>query len=1386
MKKSLISTIVFGCWAQFLIAQVQISFNTVAPSCNGYQNGSVSALVTGGSGGYTYLWSTGETSNVLTDVGAGSYTLTVTDGAQQSATGTALVDQPSAVLPAISSADINCDGTSGTLTAAVFGGVAPFQYTWGGPNQSSSETVAVIAPGLYTLTVTDANQCTGIGSFQVASTLQLTVTAIDIACAEEPNIGSLNTQINGGLAPFIYHWSNGATTQSLSGVGAGQYFCTVTAANGCVDVDQDVVDIPNVFSVAISWLTPACGGSPNGSATIAATGGVTPYTFSWNPGGYSGPAQTGLAAGQYMVLVSDANQCQQEINVTIPAINFLDVQLVVRSATCVGINDAQATAVVSPAGSGYIYQWNILPPDSNVTQVNQLAAGTQVSVTVTDPTSGCTGTATGIVGAHSNLNVLVTDVDITCAGGYGSALAQASNGTEPYQYTWLNGAGNVIGSEAAIDSLSAGAYQVNVVDSLGCTGAAVADIGILSDPHALIDGDSVLVCGDSLSLVQFTNLSFDQFNQIVSLEWTVSGSSIDTVIANQNQIVFLLPVDENILVQLIAVSSIGCSDTATLLYNVPGYPNIELSLDSTTINCVQAPVEINVIGGDSTYAYVWTPAVTFNPNPLHVLVSPTVTTTFVLVTTDGNACTTIDSITVAPLDSLFQLFVGDTLIRTCEDSVQLFASTTIPAEIVWTQGNTVLTGNPIWVPATPVLTYYTATAATADTCILMETVGVLGQGIEITVDSLMPLTICEGDTLPLMVQVSPPDAVVTYQWSVTAPAVLISPDSATPLLTGPAGVYTVTVVVKQEFCSDTTSFEVTILPSDSLDGHITADLCKGLQVSFNNSSEMTGIWDFGDGTPKSSETNPVHVYSSPGMYMVVFTPDAQFVCVEPWDSMIMAMADTLRADISYTYVNCSEEADIQFAGLANHPAIVSWNWAFQNGAPASSNIQNPSITYLTEGLYLATLTVVDTNHCIAIAIDTVQVDIIADLIQDNAIICLFDSLELNPIGIDTAAVYVWTATPPDPTLDADAPNPTVAPLAPTLYSLEISKGLCFVEFDMDVQIFSSDTVTLPSDTVVCSMDSLVITAQTNGPVSLEWSNSPQFTNIFATTKSITVAPGGIYYVRTANVECPSMDSMRIDIQTPEIQALPSDDKICVGEETTLLLTNLISDHTLSYVWTPSLPNVANPIVAPIETTTYTVVVTNQYGCTMSLSYTVQVTSVGVDATANPNTVSVDNPISILTATPGGNGVITQYQWTPAGTLSNPGAPQTEASPTVTTTYTVTVTTEDGCIATDTVTVIYRFNECIDPFVFIPTVFTPNGDEKNDYFKVHADGMTELNLIVWNRWGEIVFETNDPETQGWDGEYKGKEAVSDSFAWYARLRCGNGEYFEGKGNVTILK
>ncbi len=982
--------------------------------------------------------------------------------------------------------------------------------------------------------------------------------------------------------------------------------------------------------------------------------------------------------------------------------------------------------------------------------------------------------------------VQIFSENITCEGGFGNATAMATNGIPQYNYTWFGN--GQFGDSSSISGLNPGTYTVVVVDLAGCTAEAKTNIALLSAPNAIIDGGHVLLCGDSFSTVQFINHSVDTYNEIATVEWIVTGASINTVIHQQDTITFQLPVDETITVQLISISGLGCADTTTIEYNVPGYPSILLSLDSTSIDCVGGPVSLNILGGNPTYTYVWDPTVTLNPDVEHVLVSPIVPTTYVLTATDGNACTATVSISVEPIDDPFQLTVLEHLIETCSDSVTLFASTNLPATILWSQGGIPLIGNPVKVPATSTTTIYTATALTAHNCLLTDEVSVTGIGVVVSLDPNAGTTICEGNSLPLSVIVTPLSGSLSYQWSVNTPGLINDPTAANPTLTGLAGTYTVRVIVVNGtnlMCADTLECPVEILPGSNLEGQISIDLCQGLSVHFLNNSISGGTWNFGDQST-STEPNPTHVYGLPGSYHVVFTTNQQ--CVSPWDSTIEVHELPLAVNITNLYTDCTEQAQIQFNGNSNYPVtdIKLWAWTFSGGTPGNASVQNPILSFSTEGTILATLVVQDNNGCPDTVSLPVEVHIINDTIPNALAICPGESVQLNPGGFDLGANYLWTSVPPDPSLDVNDPTPVVTPTMPTTYSVVVTQGLvgqCSELYIVMVTFKPGGYVNLPNDTIVCANDLLTITAQSNGNVGYEWSNSPMFNPIFATTQTVQLSPNSTYYVRTT-AECVDVDSMKIVLNPAEIQIFPTDLDICSGEEAALIVTNLIPGQDLTYVWTPSLPNDPNPIVSPTETTTYTVVATNQFGCTATLSFAVNVTTVSVNAEASPDTVSVSNPSTTLDAIP--VGAVISYSWTPPGTLSDPNSAQTQATPTGTTVYIVTVTTQEGCVATDTVTIHYREQECASPFVFIPKAFTPNNDLLNDFFMVRADGMTTLKFIVWNRWGEIVYETEDPKALGWDGTYQGKASTPDSFSWYAMLTCGNGQIYKGKGNVTLLK
>lgn len=245
--------------------------------------------------------------------------------------------------------------------------------------------------------------------------------------------------------------------------------------------------------------------------------------------------------------------------------------------------------------------------------------------------------------------------------------------------------------------------------------------------------------------------------------------------------------------------------------------------------------------------------------------------------------------------------------------------------------------------------------------------------------------------------------------------------------------------------------------------------------------------------------------------------------------------------------------------------------------------------------------------------------------------------------------------------------------------------------------------------------------------------------------------------------------------------------ICQGNN-----SQLIASGGYAYSWSPptglSNPNIPNPIAAPDSTTTYTVTVSsvNSLGdtCIQTLSTTVFV----IDPTALVLTATVDDD----TLDQGQSTIIhaitdttLQITWSPSAGLSNPSSFNPIATPEHTTTYTVTITNSAGCAVTAAVTIYVVSMKCNTEDVFVPNTFTPNNDGQNDILFVRGNELTELYFGVYNRWGELVFETTDI-TKGWDGIYKGMKVDPAVFAWYLKAKCYNGNELKKQGNVTLIR
>jgi PKD repeat protein len=281
-------------------------------SCFGGTDGSIN-LTAAGAGGFSYQWSNGATVEDPSGLPAGSHTVTVTDLNGCSNTANFTITEPTELTLALTSQATPCSSATGTATAAPTGGTAPYNYLWS--TGSTTTTTTGLAAGSYDVTVTDAHGCATIGTVAVSNIGAPTgSTAIVNPTCNGDQDGAINLTLSGGTGPFTYQWSNGASSEDITGLSAGTYTVTVTTASGCLLTQVVIISEPTPLATTVS-STPEMAGN-DGSATVTPTGGNGGYAYLWS-NGQSTQTATNLAAGAYTVTVTDSLGCNTVATVNV-------------------------------------------------------------------------------------------------------------------------------------------------------------------------------------------------------------------------------------------------------------------------------------------------------------------------------------------------------------------------------------------------------------------------------------------------------------------------------------------------------------------------------------------------------------------------------------------------------------------------------------------------------------------------------------------------------------------------------------------------------------------------------------------------------------------------------------------------------------------------------------------------------------------------------------------------------------------------------------------------------------------------------------------------------------------------------------------------------------
>ncbi len=605
---------------------------TTNPTC-GNTDGSINITNLGGSGSYTFLWSDNSSGQNLLNVGAGTYSVTITDNTYpncQLDTTVSLSNPNAPVIDNIVATAETCLGNDdGTVDLTVSGGAGGYVFGWS--NTATTEDLTGLAPGTYNVTVTDALGCQVSGFIAVPAgpnccNLAFDLDVIDPSCGQ--NNGSIEVTNVSGTGPFINIWSNGASTALINNLAAGTYTVTVTD-NGQPNCQLDsTITISNAGSPVISNISgtdEACAGAGNGTATVTAAGGAAPLTYTWSNLA-TGASITGLAPGTYTVTVTDANGCSVTGQVVIgtgPVCCSLSASATATPASC-GTADGSITVTVDAATGTAPFEYNLNGGSFGSSNVFTVGGGNYT--VIARDVNGCDTTLLVTVNEANNTLVLTpSSFNPTCPGGTdGWVGINVAGGTPPNVTTWSTGA-----STDTLLNLGAGTYNVTVTDVSNCS--AFLSITLTNPaPPSVNLGDDIDLCD----------------GQTISLDAGLAGAYIWSTGDTTQGITATASGSYSVTI----TNAGGCTATDDILVTVATPFTVDAGEDTTIIQFESVLELTGTVTGSTGGSYLWTPSDYLAcDNCQTTSLSPDSTTTYVLVYTDALGCTASDSVTITVL-----------------------------------------------------------------------------------------------------------------------------------------------------------------------------------------------------------------------------------------------------------------------------------------------------------------------------------------------------------------------------------------------------------------------------------------------------------------------------------------------------------------------------------------------------------------------------------------------------------------------------------------------------------------------------------------------------------------------------------------------------------------
>ncbi len=1358
-----------------------------------------------GGGGNSYSWSgpnsfSNTTQNPAitnsTSVMSGTYTVTVTNAANCTATASTTVIIIPVMTLSTTVSNVSCNGGSnGAINLAVSSGQSPYTFSWS--NVTTSQNLIGVTSGTYSVTVIDNALCTTTISGTISQPPLLTIseTHTNVLC-NGAGTGSITVTTNGGTAPLSFNWNDGVITQNRTNLTAGNYSLTVTDNNLCSASISIVITEPVAQSLSEVHADVTCGGATPGAINVTNSGGVSPYTYLWNDGATT-QDRINISAGNYSLTVTDNNACTASISILISTGSALTLTETHSDVLCFGGNNASINISAAGATPGYSFAWN----DGIMTQnrVN-LVAGTYI-VTASDATT-CSTSISITISDPPAFGVTQTHTDVTCNGGsIGTITISPSGGVSPYTYAWNDG-----NNTQNRSFLSAGNYSVTVSDYNACTFSISMQI---TEPALLNVGEThtnILCHGANTGSI---NLNVGGGTSPYNYQWNDANTSQNrTGISAGNYAVTVT--DNN-----------SCSVSFSIVVSEPA----NLTVNETHVNVLcnggnTGGINISPSGGVSPYNYVWNDGIA-TQNRINLVAG-----NYSFTITDNNSCSISSTVGITEPTSLI---VNETHLDVfCNGnstgSINLNVNgATSPYTFIWNDAvvtqnrNNISTGN------------YSVTVTDNNLCSSSLSVNIAEPTILTVTETHVDVACSGGNTGSIDVTVTGATFPYTYLWNDG-----VATQDRANITTGN---YSVTVSDNHACIS---SLLVTVNSASGLaisESHtnVSCNLFSDASINLTvngGSAPYTYLWN--DGVITQNRSN-----IPAGNYSVSATDNNSCVI-----SLNVSVTEPSLLGISETHANVlcnggsSGSINITPTG-ATSPYTFVWNDATTTEDRNNISIGNYSVTVNDNNACSSSLTVNITEPA-AINLAESHVDVLCNGGSTA-------SIDLTASGGTSPYTYVWNdaLTTEDRTnvstgnysvtvndnnscsasLSTTINQPSAVQIAEThqnvschngndgWITLAVSGGTPSYSYLWNsgsvlanpLNMTAGNYTVTVSDNNYCSA---VMSISLTEPTAV--SVSEMHTNITCNGYSdgaitISVSGGTPLYSYVWNDGITTQN--RINVVAGNYSVTVNDNNLCstssnimITEPTGMLITSSfvnptcptnnndgsitlnITGGSVPYQYHWSTGSATNNLLNA-GPGNYLVTVSDANTCSVSAAFTL-VYQYDFTVNAMPDVSINFGESTTLDYTVTGNAGIYTNVWSPSSSLSCNDCASPVASPVVTTLYQIEIRNDVGCVAYDNVTVIV----VPDYTIFVPNAFTPNGDGNNDVFEIYGklNAIAFLEIQIFNRWGEKVFESNDHHFQ-WDGSYKGVVQNSSVYIWQIKLTFLDGHKEElRKGSLTLTR